>query len=91
MVESHGPTYRGRQVILRWIDVWFAQGGNVSKWEVTSFYFANETAFFEWDFACSTQWGRVEMEGASLVKFENEQIVEIREYRRTSSPFEWAE
>ena len=34
IVESHGPTYRGKDQIARWVDTWFGAGGEVLLWEI---------------------------------------------------------
>ncbi|MHB8059633.1 MAG: nuclear transport factor 2 family protein, partial [Gaiellaceae bacterium] len=32
--ESHGPTYRGKDQVVRWVDAWFGAGGDVLAWEI---------------------------------------------------------
>jgi hypothetical protein len=48
VIESYGPTYRGKEMVVRWIDSWFAPGNVVNRWDVTSLYVTDEACFFEW-------------------------------------------
>jgi hypothetical protein len=65
VTESHGPTYRGKDQVARWIDTWFGAGGEVLGWEIRSLEAASEAAFFEWSFACRWLGERYEFEDAS--------------------------
>ncbi len=90
VVESHGPTYRGRRTVERWVDEWFGAGGVVESWDVTSFHLDGAAAFVEWDFICVFAGERSRFAGATSLRFADGHISEIREYRMTSSPFDWA-
>jgi uncharacterized protein (TIGR02246 family) len=37
IMESHGPVYRGSDVVARWVDRWNVEGSRVERCEVTSF------------------------------------------------------
>ena len=51
VIESYGPTYRGKEMIGRWIDSWFAPGNIVNRWDITSLFVTDEACFFEWFFS----------------------------------------
>jgi ketosteroid isomerase-like protein len=91
VVESHGPTYRGREVAARWIEGWLGRGDTVDRWDVTSFCFdeAGQTAVFEWEFECTADGVRYEIDGISIAEFAGGKIVALREYRMTEPPYEW--
>ncbi|MGC9974026.1 MAG: nuclear transport factor 2 family protein [Gaiellaceae bacterium] len=89
VVEAHGPTYRGRDRIAQWVGTWFAAGGEVLLWEIRSLELAGEAACFEWSFACSWQGERYELEGASVVRFNEGRISYIREYATTAPLYDW--
>ena len=89
IVESHGPTYRGRAAIGQWIDTWFEAGGTVDRWEITSLAIAEDAAAFEWSFACTWLEKAYDFEGASIVRFKEGKIAGIREYCTTAPLYEW--
>jgi hypothetical protein len=89
VIESHGPTYRGADVIKKWIEGWIEDGSTVDRWDITSFYFVNGAATFEWDFACTVSGKHYSLSGASIVKFDSRKITAIHEYRMTAVPFDW--
>jgi ketosteroid isomerase-like protein len=91
IVESHGPTYRGREVAARWIEGWLGAGNTVERWDVTSFCFdeAEQVAAFEWAFACTADGVRYEIDGASVAEFANGKIARLREYRMTEPAYDW--
>ena len=82
VIESHGPRYNGVEEVKKWFQNW-RQNGVVLKWNVTSFYFLEKenTAFFEWDFACKTTEKDHEFLGISVVQFSEDKISFIHEYR----------
>src|SRR3989344_5459582 len=86
ITESHGPTYRGVKLIEKWIDEWY-QTGTVKKWDIDSFFFTKDTAFFEWSFTCMIGGKTDSIDGASVVQFKNNKIHHIHEYRMTRSSF----
>src|SRR5579884_4006607 len=89
VIESYGPVYRGKEMVGRWIDSWFAPGNTVNRWEVTSLYVANDACFFEWFFDCTHAGKRSGFEGASLARIANEKITSLREYAMTAPRYEW--
>ena len=89
IIESYGPTYRGRDMIARWIDSWFAPGNIVTRWDITSFFATGETCFFEWNFECRHAGNLGGFEGASLAQVRQGKIISLREYAMTAPRHEW--
>jgi hypothetical protein len=85
VVESHGPTYHGLEIATQWIESWLGTGNTVDRWDITSFCFdeAEQTAMFEWEFECMADGVHYEIDGSSIVEFEDGKIVGLREYRMT--------
>lgn len=92
IVESHGPTYHGASQIKKWVLFWIKEKGRVLHWDITSFYFLEKEriAFFEWDFACRVRGKDHKLFGISIVKFRNEKISFIHEYRMTKDQYNWS-
>ena len=88
ITESHGPTYHGIKQVKRWIDDWY-RTGRVNKWDIDSFFFAKDTAFFEWSFTCTINGKPDSIDGASVVQFKNDKIYHIHEYRMTKPAFDY--
>lgn len=76
VIESHGDTYSGIEEIQKWISTWISEG-RVSKWDIKSFYYDNNTAFFEWDFNCIHKSVSYPIYGSSVVRFHNDKISSI--------------
>ena len=55
VIESHGPTYNGKDIISKWINEWLSEDSTVDKWDVTSFYEIKDTVFVEWIFECTVK------------------------------------
>lgn len=89
IIESHGPTYQGRDHVFQWITSWFRDGGQIQAWDITSFLYAGDMAAFEWRFECSGSWGKGIFDGATIVCFEDDLIGYLREYRCTEPPYKW--
>ena len=89
IIESHGPTYRGTDLVRQWIESWFSGGSSVDRWEITSFHSMEDTAVFEWDFECTVGGQQYRLDGISIVEFKDGRISTMREYRRTEFPYEW--
>lgn len=89
IIECYGPTYRGTDMVRRWIDMWFGKGDTVNSRNITSFYVADDTCFFEWAFECTVNGTRDGFEGASVVRFRDGKIVFLREYATTAKRYEW--
>ena len=89
IIESYGPTYRGKEMVGRWIDSWLAPGNTVDRWDVTSLSIGDEACFFEWFFECTYDGDRGGFEGASIMRVRDEKIIFLREYAMTAPRFEW--
>ncbi len=89
VIESYGPLYRGKEMIGRWIDSWFASGNIVNRWDVTSLYVTDEACFFEWIFECTYAGNHSGFEGASVARLSNGKIIFLREYAMTAPRHEW--
>ena len=89
IIESYGPTYRGKEVVAEWIDTWLGAGNRVDRWELTSFFMTDEMCIFEWNFACTFEGKYAEFEGISLARLKNENLVFLREYAMTGKRYEW--
>lgn len=88
ITESHGPTYHGINEVERWADEWFVTG-KVDKWNIGSFFYTKNTAFFEWSFTCTVGGKTDSIDGSSVVQFKNNKIYHIHEYRMTNQPFDY--
>ncbi|MCH8878241.1 MAG: nuclear transport factor 2 family protein [Chloroflexi bacterium] len=88
--ESHGPTYRGKELVEEWVKEWMRAGNTVERWDVENFVYEWELASFEWDFECTVDGEKRRLLGASVVRFEGREIAEMREYRMTQAPFDWS-
>jgi hypothetical protein len=91
IIESYGPTYRGKEMIGRWIDSWFAPGNIVNRWDITSLSVTDEVCFFEWFFECTYADNRSGFEGTSLARVSQGKISFLREYAMTAPRYEWQE
>ena len=89
IIESYGPTYRGKDMIARWIDSWFAPSNIVTRWDVTSCFATDEICFFEWIFECRYAGDLGGFEGASLARVSHGKIIHLREYAMTAPRYEW--
>lgn len=91
VIESHGPTYHGIRDIGLWFKYWLEAKSVVSRWNIGSFTFCEkqQTAFCEWDFACVSKSVEYALPGISIVKFSDNKIAFIHEYRMTQAAYEW--
>ncbi|MBY0545528.1 MAG: nuclear transport factor 2 family protein [Gammaproteobacteria bacterium] len=91
VIESHGPTYNGISNIENWFKFWLKAKSKVTKWDILSFYFYEEeqTAFVEWDFACISNNVEYSLPGISIIKFIEQKISFIHEYRMTHQAYVW--
>ncbi len=88
IIESHGPTYHNTDEVKQWMGEWFATG-KVDKWDIKTFFFIDDTVFFEWSFACTIDSKTSSIEGVSIVKFKGNKINFIHEYRMTKPAFDY--
>ncbi len=88
--ESHGSTYRGKELVKEWVEGWIIAGNTVESWDVANFVYDGGLASFEWDFECTVEGEKKRLLGASIVRFEGNKIAEMREYRMTHAPFDWS-
>lgn len=91
IIESHDPIYKGVDKVGRWVQVWMQSEGKVDTWDITSFYFIDDTAIFEWIFDCKVNEESNHIEGITIARFKNNRIKYLREYRMTKPTFEWDE
>ncbi len=89
IVESHGPTYRGKEIVKKWIVDWHNRGNVVEKWVITSYYSCKDLIVFEWVFAYKSKKIREAFGGVTLAKIKNRKIADLKEYRATQFPFMW--
>lgn len=86
IIESHGPTYKGLNDVKEWVKKWISENFKVDKWNITSFYLFEDISVFEWQFAFfSPKTSSRTIDGISVVKFRNNKISFLREYRTTKS------
>lgn len=91
ITESHGPTYRGIEMVRKWFDFWLKKEGRVLQWDILSFYFLEKEniAFAEWNFACNVRGKDYLLPGISVIKYKEGKIAFLHEYRMTKEPYEW--
>ncbi len=89
IIESHGPTYKGKESVKEWIANWFGKGNRIEKWEMTSFFNCGAIFVSEWAFAYKNEEMHEEFEGITIAKVKSGKIVQLREYRATALPFLW--
>ncbi len=91
VIESHGPTYDGISEIKHWFTSWLEAESLVKKWDIMSYFFQKEkdTAFVEWDFSYLSKGVEHSLPGISVVKFTEQKIALIQEYRMTHKAYAW--
>jgi len=89
IIESHGPTYRGKEQIKRWIQSWFAEGNTIDGWDITSLLVSGDVCALEWVFSYTVGGVRKSFEGASFARLCGPGIALLREYRMTEPRYEW--
>lgn len=85
IIESHGSRYRGIDEVRKWVDNWIKLENKVIEWKIISFYEIEDICFFEWFFECFSEGKMHKLEGISVIKFKNEFIYFIREYKSTKN------
>lgn len=89
IIESHGPTYRGKEIVKKWISDWFGKGNVIEKWKLTSFHTCDDMLFCEWVFIYKGKKIRESFLGMTIAKIKKGKISDLREYRMTEFPFIW--
>lgn len=90
VIESHGPTYRGKTQVNRWIQSWLAEGNTVDGWDITWLVVCDEVCACEWVFSYTVRGRQRSFEGASIAHLDGSRIALLREYRMTGARYEWA-
>jgi ketosteroid isomerase-like protein len=89
VIECYGPVYRGRQRVAQWMQAWFAAGGSVDDWRVTSMAETGDTQVAEWTFTCTWKGTRHTFDGATVVRIREGTIAYLREYATTAPLYDW--
>lgn len=89
VVESHGPTYRGRSRVQQWMATWLAEGGTVEYWNVLSEAPFDGGVVAEWSFGCVWQGVNYDIEGITIARVSDGKISSLREYATTDALYEW--
>jgi ketosteroid isomerase-like protein len=89
ITESYGPVYRGHRRVEQWMRAWFAAGGSVDGWEITSHLAAGEALIAEWIFSCTWQGKAATFEGATIARLAGEKIAYLREYATSAPLYDW--
>jgi ketosteroid isomerase-like protein len=90
VIESYGPVYRGHERVGRWMRAWFAAGGSVDAWDITSEASAGDVLATEWVFTCTWKGESHTFEGATIARLTGERIGYLREYATTAPLYDWA-
>ncbi|MCD6045888.1 MAG: putative cytosolic protein [Gammaproteobacteria bacterium] len=91
IIESHGPIYYGLSDIEQWFNFWLEANSKITRWDILSFSFCEDenAVFVEWDFSCISHATEYSFFGLSLVKFTEQKISFIHEYRMTRPAYKW--
>lgn len=90
IIESHGPTYNGKQDVKEWVEHWINENWKIQRWNITSFLFVHNIAVFEWEFTFFlSQENPRNIDGVSIVKVSDDKIDYLREYRTTKPLYVW--
>ncbi len=88
IVESHGPTYRGIEIIKKWIIEW-TRSNKIENWDLTSFYSFDNMICCEWDFSYIGKETKEKFSGITIAQIDHGKIAWLKEYRMTAAPYEW--
>ena len=93
VIESHGPSYIGISAAKNWFELWIKANSKVIKWDILSMHFCekDQIAFCEWDFERISSGQEHSFLGASIVKFSEQKISFLNEYRMTTPSYVWDE
>ncbi len=89
VIEAYGPTYRGKARVEQWMREWFAAGGSVDRWELTSQAAAGDTLVAEWHFECTWLGKAGAFDGATVARVTEGRISYLREYATSAELYEW--
>lgn len=81
--ECTGDTYLNKQVAENWFNGWHAEGNKVLAWDIKNHFYdeEKEVATVTWRFTCLYQEKEYTFDGATVVKFRDDKIVELDEYQ----------
>jgi ketosteroid isomerase-like protein len=89
IIESYGPVYRGRKCVEDWMNAWFAAGGTVDGWEITSEASDGSVLVTEWHFECTWEGKPGAFDGSTVARLEDGRISYLREYATTAPLYDW--
>ena len=89
VIESYGPVYRGRRRVEQWMYAWFAAGGRVDAWDITTIAAAGDFMMAEWSFACTWRGQAAGFEGSTIARLHGDHISYLREYATTAPLYDW--
>lgn len=89
VIESYGPVYRGRPRVEQWMHAWFAAGGRVDAWDITTIAAAGDSVMAEWSFACTWRGQTAVFEGSTIARLHGDRIAYLREYATTAPLYDW--
>jgi ketosteroid isomerase-like protein len=89
VIEAYGPTYRGKDRVEQWMTQWFAAGGSVDRWELTSQASAGNTLVAEWHFECTWLGKQGAFDGSTVARVTAGRISYLREYATTDQLYDW--
>jgi hypothetical protein len=87
VVASEKAAYHGKNEIQAWVESFYKKGNTLEEWKVLTTYLAKDTAFFEWEFASTIDNKTTRYVGASVVYYEENKIMSMREYRPLPKDF----
>jgi ketosteroid isomerase-like protein len=87
VIESHGPTFTGRDDVRSWIEDWNQRSSAVIRWDLHEIVHGGARASVEWRFECVDRQTHYLIDGISMFEFCDGLIAKIREYRRTEIPY----
>jgi ketosteroid isomerase-like protein len=89
VIEAYGPVYRGRPRVKQWMHAWFAAGGRVDAWDITTHAASGEFLMAEWSFECTWRGQAGQFEGSSIARLHDDRIAYLREYATTAPLYDW--
>ena len=79
VIESHGPTYHGRDQVEHWMRTWLTVG-SVDQWRITSTMATDDDVAVEWAFTSTYEGDTTTFEGATIARLTDGRIAYLREY-----------